>query len=232
MASLYYNLFVFPLVAEFTLMEITRIQFPATHDEGHYWFAHCVSIHEESSNNFKRTDISDMISIANKFKLKSGTDSWADATVALNDFYGKGKRSFVWRSVILAQTVSDDVATLVVTHKLPTSWFFENDYFSGHGQTKDFKLSPEAALKCLEWVGDAKDDNSLRNLNKGSFMSEYCKPALAISKWITQLGRDYGGLCKNPAVQRCFVFLWLGRLRPQVHLWGGRRGGGWGASNF
>ena len=198
MASLYYNLFVFPLVAEFAGMEITRVQFPAEYDEAHYWFAHCVSIHEESSNNFKRTDVSDMISIANKFKLKSGTNSWADATNALKAFYGRGKNTFVHRSVVLAQTLVEEVAQMIVTRKLPTSWFFENDYFSGQGQTKGYKLPKYVALKCLEWVGDAKDDNYIRNLNKTSFMTEYCQPALAISKWMTQLQADYGGLCRNP----------------------------------
>jgi len=195
-------------------MPVTVIEFPSTHDESYWWFAYSVGLHDEESNKFKKTDVGDMVALANKFRDRTGSNSWADTAAALNAYYGKGKRIFVYRAVLCAQTLHASWLVEFRKNHIPNKWVYENPFFTAPEGRK--RLSERAGLAALEWIADARDESTHRNFNSEKFQKEYCAPAQAVLKWEIALTNDYGGLCKNPAVQRCINFLWQGRLRINV----------------
>lgn len=71
---------------------------------------------------------------AKRFFTRAGNKSWESASKALAEFYGEGKRQFVWRSVVLAQTMHHEWLDKLDQVTLPSSWFWENPYFTGHGR--------------------------------------------------------------------------------------------------
>ena len=63
-------------VEVFDKVQCDIVQFPLTHDEKHFWYAYNVNIHDESSNDFKKTGIKDMIRVARNEKDRGGDTTW------------------------------------------------------------------------------------------------------------------------------------------------------------
>jgi hypothetical protein len=65
--------------------------------------------HHQSMNCYEETGIDSMIQTAEEYRVNSQSGGWADAQKDLEAVLGEGKRMFVYRCCVAAQTLSPAV---------------------------------------------------------------------------------------------------------------------------
>ena len=58
------------------------VEFPSQYDDPDWHFAYAVQIHDEGSNQFKKTSVCDMVENAKRFFRRTGTNKWEDMAPA------------------------------------------------------------------------------------------------------------------------------------------------------
>ena len=115
-------------VEHFDKMRFAVVEFPASHDERDWHQAYAVALHDEGSNQYKKTSLMQLQTNAKRFYDRTGKNSWEETHKELMQFYGSGKKMFVYRSIIVAQTMQLEWLQLLEKVDLPPSWFHENQY--------------------------------------------------------------------------------------------------------
>ena len=69
--------------------------------------------------------------------LKVPGGDWGQTQTKLEEVYGRAKRTFCWRMVVLAQTIPHVVQEKILSVEIPNSFIYNNHYFIGHGAQKD-----------------------------------------------------------------------------------------------
>jgi hypothetical protein len=62
--------------------------------------------HHEATNVYEATSIGDMVDMAEQYRKTTQAGTWAETQKALELTLGSTKRTFVYRSVVAAQTLS------------------------------------------------------------------------------------------------------------------------------
>ncbi|OLP92330.1 hypothetical protein AK812_SmicGene25877 [Symbiodinium microadriaticum] len=110
--------------------------------------------HDESSNQFRKSDIKSVVETCESFKSRCvGGSGIANAHFHLDMLaaFGQGRRSTIYRWVALARSLDKlTIEKLYERRDLGFSLVMENKYFTGQGAEASFKLSTEFAVACLD----------------------------------------------------------------------------------
>ena len=89
-------------------------------------FAYCVGIHDADANKYKPSTLQDCVKVSTRFKERAPGGSWESTRQAMLAFYGSGKRMWVYRSIVCAQTLSASVLETLAKENIPNKWICEN----------------------------------------------------------------------------------------------------------
>ena len=190
-------------------VKVSVLEYPEDDDD--LIFAHNVLTHDADSNKYKQTTLADMVDVASRARQKVPGGDWTKTQHALEEVYGRGKRTFCWRMVIAAQTLPPPVLNRLVAAAVPNSYIQENPYFVGHGATATKILPTDWRLAVINWFEE--DTACQSGMSRKVFELEYCAAAKYCERWLAQVRRDFGKLADSPATARVRSFLMSGRAR-------------------
>ena len=156
----------------------------------------------------------DLVAVAQRFRAREPGGDWPATQRALEAYYGKGKRMFVYRMVQSAIWLPEEVLEYLAKRGTPNSYIHENRYFMGQGKDGTKTLSTENRVKAVDMLAD--DMEVGRGLSPAVFVNEYCVPLKAAENWIRAKRKLYGVLADTPAFSRVAGYLTSSRARVAI----------------
>jgi hypothetical protein len=176
--------------------------------------AYCVQSHEEDVNKYKKTSMKDLVGLAMRYKARAPGGTWATVQATMLGFYGAGRRTWIYRMIVAAETLPDVILNKLEKVGVPNSYIFENKFFSGQGVDKPKRLSDEGRLAVLTIYQEEVEKGG--TFSKATFVDELCAPLRRAEQWVKEKRGIYGALAQSPAFQRVADFLMTGRARMQI----------------
>ena len=193
-------------------VRVTVLEYPE--DDMDLVLAYNVLVHDVETNKYKATNLRDMADVAERFRKRTPGGDWSKTLDALVKVYGKGKKTFCWRMVLVCQTIAPAVLEKAVSAKIPNTYVVHNPYFTGHGAAQEKRLTSAGMISVLQWYAD---DAALgKGMSAKVFEDEYCSVAKHCERWMKLLKKEFGQLSERPAAKRVREFLLGGRPRLQV----------------
>jgi len=176
--------------------------------------AYCVQAHDEEANKYKKTSLRDLVGVALRYKAREPGGTWAATQTKLLSIYGAGRRTWIYRMIVAADTLPPSVLCALEEAQIPNSYIHENKFFSGQGSDRPKRLTDEGRLAAVAIYKEEALNGFA--FSKKSFVDEICSPLRHAEAWIKNKRNDYGVLAKSPAFDRVADFLMSGRARLQI----------------
>ena len=169
-------------------------------EEPEEMLAYCVAAHDADNNKFKATSIKNLVDVVRQYQKKQVGGDLKKTQQVLQNMYGPGKRTFVYRMMQCAMALPDTILDQLQVLDIPNTYIHENPYFLGNGAEQQKRLSDEGRLKVLDMLREDLDLG--RGLSIKVFVDEYCSPLKVAEKWIRAKKAQYGALAEVPAFKR------------------------------
>ena len=177
---------------------VSVLEFPDAHDDDAI-LAWCVAAHDSDANQFKQCSIADLVDVAERFRAKQPGGKWKDAQSALEQVYGHGRRMFVYRMILCAQSLHAEVTQALAKSSIPNSWINENKYFVGQGADAPKKLTKHGQISV---VGHAQEDIDAGMAVSGkAFRDETCMAYRHAELWLHSKRKVSGAESASPNVR-------------------------------
>ena len=192
-------------------VEVDIVEF--VEDDEDLRVAYCTAAHDEASNKFKPSSIKDLVAVALRYQRKAPDGKWEVVREKLLKVYG-GRRMFVGRMLIAAQTLSPLVCELLERYGVPNSYVYDNNYFNGHGREANKRLGEKWVEAVLNTYSEEVTKQAA--FSRSSFETDICAPAKHAERRVADRRREFGSLSDSPAFRRVEEFLMSAQARPLV----------------
>ena len=175
--------------------------------------AYCTQAHDEASNKYKASSMKDLVAVAVRYQRKAAGGSWEAVREKLMGLY-HGRRAFVSRMLVAAQTLSTPVLEALERYGVPNSYVYDNSYFNGHGREANKRLGEDWLLAVLSVYSE--ETTKGKAFSQITFDSEVCAPSKHAERWLKDRRREFGPFMEGPAFQRVKEYLQSAQARPLV----------------
>ena len=134
-------------------VDVQLLQFKE--DDEDAYIAYNVAAHHEDANKVRPSSLRDLVSVVERYKKRTPGGDYGQVQKQLEAIYGTKRRMMVYRMIVAAQTLSQDVLYLAHNCNIPGYYLNENKYYVGHGADAPKRLSSLTRVTTLQLLADS-----------------------------------------------------------------------------
>lgn len=147
---------------------------------------------QQETNKLYHASVDQKAKLVLMYFEREGRD-WGATHKALTAVLGSSRSTTLWRWIILARDLHEEVRRHLVTlglRDLPQRFLVGNRFLTGKGDEARFRLKPEWARVALTWYKTAMVNGTPPTAQ--SFVSDFCLPAKHAEAWETSQAKIFG----------------------------------------